>query len=265
MNNNIYLIEDGFNTNYISCLLVSMFLNKNILYNLLLEKNDISNDKLYFQELIKFILFSLKSYRVINSDILNNFRNILGFNKFLSNTNFLLNNPIENLYEFLLKTFNCNKIEFLNINNNSSIENYYYLNIDVNSTYDNLKSQLLESFKYKILNNIPDFIGIKLNRNFNNNIILDIQKKITFKSIYNFNNINIETGDNTKLIWNVFSIICYEPVLDLYYSFINISNNWFYFNQKELINIQIINIKEYESQIKLQAYFLIYTFDNKMT
>ena len=264
MNNNIYLIEDGFNTNYISCLLVSMFLNKNIIYNLLLEKNDISNEYIYLQELIKFILFSLKSYKVINSNILNNFRNILGFNKFLSSTNFLLNNSIEDLYEFLLKTFNYNKIEFININNNSSIENYCYLNIDINVNYDNLKTQILESFKFKILNNIPDFIGIKLNRNFDNNLILDIQKKITFKSIYNFNNNNI-IDENKKLIWNIFSIICYEPLLDLYYSFINISNNWFYFNQKELINIQIVNIKNYEAKIKLQAYFLIYTFDNKIT
>jgi hypothetical protein len=262
MNNNIYIIDDGLNTNYISCLLVSMFLNKNIIYNSLLEKSDINPQFIYIQELIKFILSSLKTYKTINSNILNKFRLTLAFNNLINKENFFSNIPIENLYEFLIKTFSQNKIEFININNGSKIENYFYINLNINPSFDSLKYQLSENLKYKILNNIPDFIGIKLNREINNSNAIDIQKKITIKSIYSLEN---NESEKNKLIWNIFSIICYEPNLDLYYSFINISNNWFYFNQKELLNIQIVNIKEFEAKIKLQSYFLIYLFNNKIT
>ena len=69
-NDNIYRIENSENTNYISCLLISLFYNKNIIYSLFLDNDNINSIYIYIQELIKSIINNIKNYYFINSNSL---------------------------------------------------------------------------------------------------------------------------------------------------------------------------------------------------
>lgn len=233
----MYMIEDGINTNYISCLLLSLFIDKNIIYNNLLNNNDVPIEYHYIQEIIKYIIYSIKNYKIINSDILNYLRNILYLKKFKCPDTILLNNNILELFEFLLKILSFQNIEFI-YNNQIISMSYIKLNIDSST---NIKTLLYKEFNDKKLNNIPYMISIYLNKD--NEHLIDIQKKITFNSIYN------------KSIWSIYSIICFDQY---YFSFININNNWIYINDKLIPCIQIIKLKDYENIIKKYSKLLIY-------
>lgn len=250
---NIYIIEDGCNTNYISCLILTMFLDKNIIYKSFLLNDNIPIENLYLQELIKSIISDFKNYKIINTSKQNYLRNYLYFKGFLSANTILNNNSIEELYNFLYEKLNIPKIEFLNILGNN-VELMNYINLNINDSDTNIKKILEYNLQNKLLNNIPNFLAIKLNK-LDENYLFDIQKKITLNSVYNYTN-----HVNMKLIWEITSIICFEKELNNYYSFIQVNNNWYIINQLNIPSIQKINIKNYENIIKSKAIFVIYQY-----
>lgn len=253
LDNNIYIIEDGYNTNYISCLLLTMFLDKNIIYNNFLLNDNVPVENLYLQELIKGLINDFKIYKIMNSSKQNYFRNLLYFKGFKDPKTILENNSIDELYNFLYEKFTISKIEFLDLATNN-VESINFLDLNINNTDINIKKLLELRLQSKLLNNIPNFLGIKLTRN-DENLLCDIQKKITLSSIYNYTN-----KTDIRLIWEITSIICFEKEFNNYFSFINVNNNWYMINQLSIPCIQKVNIKTFESLIKIKAVFLIYKF-----
>ncbi len=243
---NIYIIEDGYNTNYISCLILSLFLEKNSIYYYMLDNINLQSESIYIQEIIKTIINDFKNYKIINSISLNYLRNILFFNNFMDIKYIFENNCIIKLYEFFLEIFNVQKIELLS--NMSKLQTYNYLIFDTNNELNTSIKKLINSnLKNIILNNIPNFIAIKLIRN---NLLtnIDIQKKITFQTIFNESN----------LIWEIKSIICFDIENSNYFSFFKFKDAWLMINEKLFPPIQKINIKIHENDIKLKSLFLIY-------
>ncbi len=250
-----YIIEDGYNTNYISCLILSLFLEKNIINNIFIETSYNNPKIIYIQEIIKKIIFDFKSYNIVNSNILNYFRNILFFENYKSLDKILENNCIISLYDFLYNLYNLPKIEFMNLCEIGKIETCTYLTIKIKEN-TNIKTLINNNYNTKILNNIPHFLGIYLMRNTNERIEIDIQKKININSIYYYSDM-INKNEKNKLIWEISSIICFD---NFYYSYINLNNNWILLNEKEIPIIKKINIKDYENDIKLKSLFVIYKY-----
>jgi len=254
-----YIIEDGHNTNYISCLLLSLFLVKTKVYQYILESNETEIKSLYLQEIIKEIIKKFKKYNIMTGSSLNYFRNYIYLKKFKDFNTIFDNNSIEDLYNFISNQLNLQKIELINTLKMSVVESLYFLELNCNQNI-NLKHLLKTNLSDKILNNIPNIIAIKLNRT--NNCYIDIQKKISIISVYNYADIisSIDTSNlkDNKLLWSIYSIICMCD--NKYCSFIYYKHQWIYINEDIEKNIQIVNIKDYEDKIKKYAVFLIYSY-----
>jgi hypothetical protein len=242
---NIYIIEDGYNTNYISCLFLSLFLEKTNIYYYMLDNINLPNESVFIQEIIKTIINDFKNYKIINSKIMNYLRNILFFNNFLDSKYIFVNNCIIELYDYLYNIFHIQKIQFMN---ELKIDSFNYLIFDSYNELDTSIKKLINiNLPNLILNNIPNFIGIKLIRN---HLLtnIDVQKKITFNSIFKEN----------KLIWEIKSIICFDIENSNYFSFVKYKDVWLIINEKLFPPIQKINIRIHENDIKLKSIFLIY-------
>lgn len=242
----INIIEDGYNTNYISCLLLTLFLENNTIYKQFLECNNF----IYLQEIIKKIINDFKNYNIVNSQILNYFRNIIYFNNFKEPSTILNNNSIIELYNFLYNKFDVPKIEILNITDRGNIERFNYLVLNYTHECNNIKKLINYNYSKKLLNNIPLFLGFYLIRN--DNMIIDIQKKISMNTIYSITSVD-------KLIWKIYFIICCQN--NNYYSFINYNDTWIMINQNNIPALEKINIKNYESDIKKNGLFIMYKFE----
>lgn len=259
--NNTYIIEDGYNTNYISCLLLSLFLEKNTIYQNFLLNDNVPVEITYLQELIKILIDDFKNYKIMNSSKQNYLRIILYLKGFKNHKTISDNQPIEDLYDFLFEKIQLPKLEFFNLKSldGTNIESMNYLTLLISNPDTSLKKILENNLETKLLNNIPNFIAIKLIKE-DDNFLCDIQKKISINSIYNYSN-----KTDAKLIWEISSIICYEKEINNYFSFIFVNNNWYIINQISIPCMQKINIRNYENIIKLKARFLVYKFEEKNT
>ena len=257
-NDNIYRIENSENTNYISCLLISLFYNKNIIYSLFLDNDNINSIYIYIQELIKSIINNIKNYYFINSNSLNYLKSILYINNF-KNKDILESNKIEDLYEYLYEIFDIGKIELIDLNNNAIINNITYLNLECDEYNTTIKNLIKKNYSFKVLNNMPKFLAFKINR-LNKEMNIDIQKKITLNTIFNITNTitNISSSNNKNLIWQINIIICYDNEINKYFSYINYNNNWLKITNHNDNFIIPVNIKSEEYIIKLKSIFLLY-------
>jgi hypothetical protein len=257
-NDNIYRIENSENTNYISCLLISLFYNKNIIYSLFLDNDNINSIYIYIQELIKSIINNIKNYYFINSNSLNYLKSILYINNF-KNKDILESNKIEDLYEYLYEIFDIGKIELIDLNNNAIINNMTYLNLECDEYNTTIKNLIKKNYSFKVLNNMPKFLAFKINR-LNKEMNIDIQKKITLNTIFNITNTitNISSSNNKNLIWQINIIICYDNEINKYFSYINYNNNWLKITNYNDNFIIPVNIKSEEYIIKLKSIFLLY-------
>lgn len=257
----IYKIEDGVNTNYLSCLLLSLFFNKTIIYSIFLENDSIKPQYVYIQELIKNIINNIKNYNFINATSLNNLKTILHINNFKNMESIMETNYIEDLYNYLYDIFNVNKIQILDIDKNAIISELTYLKLQCDDYNTNIKNLIKTNYSSKILNNIPNFIAIKIEKK-NKNMIVDIQKKITINNIFNIKDIIDNTYSGKKnLIWYIYSIICYDDKTEKYFSYIYNNNNWFKISDNNENCIIKIDIRLEEYIIKKKSIFLIYILE----
>ncbi len=263
--NSLYYIDNFNNINYITTLILSLFINKNIIYDSFLENDNISINIYYIQELIKHIIYNLKKYNIVNYESVNYLRMVFFFHKFNNFTNYNNNIEIIDLYNFIYDLFCIQKIELIDLNNTSIIHMKNYLDIDLTNNFESnqsIKLLLKKIYSFKVLNNIPNFICFNLIRNYNNPpVLINIQKKISINSNYNLIDIsnNIPNFDSkNKLIWTIHSIICFDSN---YFSFIYNNNEWIYINDNNIGNhIKKINIKNYENIIKEKSILIIYKF-----
>jgi len=254
--NIVSIIENNKNTNLIINLLFALFFNKNTIYNNFLENDNVSINIFYIQEIIKNIFDNYNNFKIINIKNINYLNNIFLFN----NLNIYDNNLLD-IYNYLYDNFNITKIEFLNKDKCSQVENYNYIDLNFADNDTDIKSLINLTLSSKILQNIPNFLGFKLNRN-KENFQIDIKKKITINSIYNCNEIlslNSNNSDHQKLIWKIYSIVCYNKTDNYYYTIIHNNDDWFLLSNTTLKNI---NIKLFENNIKKESIFLIYIYSN---
>lgn len=257
----IYRIENGENTNYLSCLILSLFYNKSLVYLEFLENDNIFPSYIYIQELIKNIINDIKTYNFINSNSLNNLKSILYLNNFNNIEYILESSKIEDLYDYLYKILNINKIQLIDLNNNAVINTVTYLKLECDDYNTNVKNLIKKNYSFKILNNIPKFIAFKLDRT-SKDMIIDIQKKITINSIFNIESItNTSSSENKKIIWYIYTIICYDDETNKYFSYVNYNENWLKISDNNENCIVKVNIKSEEYIIKLKSIFLVYILD----
>ena len=253
----ISIIENK-NNNILSCLLLTLFFNKNYIYNTFLESDNLQPNIIYFQEIIKNIINNNNYFKIISNSNINYLKNILLFNYFENFTNLYKNNNIIDLYDFLFNIFNIQKIELINTKKNSEIETHNFIDLIPLDNNTDIKTLISLTFENKILQNIPNFMAFKINRN-NEFAYLDIKKKITINSIYNNDilTINTITSDSNKLIWKIHGIICYDKINDCYFSFINNYDDWYLISSNSITKIYI---KNYENDIKSKSVFILYIF-----
>ncbi len=277
INNNYIIIEDGYNTSYISNLLISLFYPNTSLYYSFLENNDnIDLNKnlldVYFQEMIKNKLIDpFRKRQSIGSETINEIRNYLFYSDWKDISLIHNENNLLDLYKYLLDIFNSTKIEVTNINDNTVKLDYIELiinELDNETNIKNLINDWLKKNQYK-LSNIPPIICLKINRQTdidnseimniitklsNTEYLVDIQKKIKLENNYN---------DDT-LRWSIQSIICRDSTnKEKYYSYINREDTWYYLNDNEIPSFYEVNIKQEEimKDIKKNSYTIFYKLD----
>lgn len=255
--NIVSIVENNYNTNLIISILFALFNYKNIIYNNFLENDNVSLNFLYIQQIIKNIFDNYNNFKIINNKNINYLKNIFLFN----NLDIYQNKDILCIYNFLYENCKISKIEFLNKTKYSIIESYNYIELQVAENNTDIKTLINITLADKILQNIPNFIGFKLNRK-NKNISIDLKKKITINSIYNCNEIlslNSNNSENQKLIWKIYSIICFNNQNNYYYTIVNNNDEWLLVENNI---VEIINIKSYENKIKNDSLFVIYIYSN---
>ncbi len=277
INNNYIIIEDGYNTSYITNLLISLFYPNTSLYYSFLENNDnIDLNKnlldVYFQEMIKNKLIDpFRKRQSIGSETINEIRNYLFYSDWKDISLIHNENNLLDLYKYLLDIFNSTKIEVTNLNDNIVKLDYIELiinELDNETNIKNLINDWLKKNQYK-LSNIPPIICLKINRQTdidnseimniitklsNTEYLVDIQKKIKLENNYN---------DDT-LRWSIQSIICRDSTnKEKYYSYINREDTWYYLNDNEIPSFYEVNIKQEEimKDIKKNSYTIFYKLD----
>lgn len=170
-----YIIEDGYNTNYITTILLALFCEKSMIERCLLLENNSSNlNGLYLQKLIQYnFVNNIQNNICVKSDILNEIRlcaMTLGWKDNKIDIACSEYDPLD-FMQFILNTINFHPIEIDDIQNN--ILDFINLNpnienVDIQHTYFDWTT------KNKI-SNIPIFILFKLDQLSSN---IKINKKI---------------------------------------------------------------------------------------
>jgi hypothetical protein len=272
MNNNIInaIVEDGYNTTYITSLFVALFYNCNNDIRNILDEIPNEIDGIYLQELLKKkFIEMIRRNLCIYADVINQIRNYLFVIGWCNdNIDILLDNhELIDFFLFLTKkikietinieTLNINngqlevinnsKLSYIKIipsNNNCSIkfllDNWINYNINTNNNY------------YYKLSNIPPYIIIYIDRfdkyNKKNCSEIDIMKKIKFN--------NINDISQSSLRWEISSFICCsgnEVKTCKYYTIINNNTEWLKYGEGLIPSFNEINIHREINKKKIMS------------
>jgi hypothetical protein len=277
MNNNIIsIIEDGYNTSYITTLFIALFYNENENMNKIINDIPVEINGLYLQELIKQKFIELiKRNLCIYSDTLNEIRNYLFVIGWCNDDidRLLDSHDLIDFFIFLLKKFRFESIdiETINIVNGKidEIKNdkFNYIRIIPSKNNTTIKFLLDNWISYNIntnnnlykLTNIPPYIIINIDRfdkyNIKNASEIDIMKKIKLN--------NINDSSQLSLRWKLSSIICYiGDTLNSgkYYCIIHNNNKWIKYEEGGVPSFTEIDISlnSNSKKIKSEVIFLIY-------
>jgi len=220
-------IENGINTSYISTLFTALFLNKTDMDKLLYE--NVSNIHLfYLQEMIKRnFVEKIRNNRSIELSTIAEIRNLCIIFGWAKNDNPSKLYDINDFYIFLLEQL---KIKFLHFE--LCLEP-----ITVNTT----SKELIDIIDFNSVSKDDLCLSFHINRQ--NNRKVDIMKSI--KIII----------DNKKNKFNINAIICFSGC---YYAIINIKEQWYYFDEKQIPSIRCINIKMIKDKIMQDCIMLLY-------
>jgi ubiquitin C-terminal hydrolase len=298
-NKSIFIVENGFNTCYISSLLMALFYKSsyldNILYN---EPTDI--EMIYLQEIIKTkFIDRVRSGTSVLMDIMNEIRLYANICGWLNSDNLLEQQDVNEFYTFLVNKTKLTQIEIQretiseglsDKNDIGQIESIPFISLSVpynideisikNLLYDwmnnnpiDIKREILNSSGNKIMEdvkglniyrimNIPLTIGISLNRFSTDKI--RTETKIDINKKIKFHNM----ADYNGIKWQIHSIICHKGDTyksGHYYSIIfGSENKWFIFNDLEIPSLQEVDIRDNDimTMIKRECVFLLYTYDD---
>lgn len=299
-NKSIFVVENGFNTCYISSLLMALFYKASYLDSMLLSET-VDPIHIYLQEIIKTkFVDRVRSGVSVMSEIMNEIRTFANVCGWLNHEELMEQQDVNEFFAFLADITKLPQIEIQRqtltegIQKNDDIgkeEFLSFINLPVPGTVDEISvkellnewmnnntvdiqreiitetgQKIISNVKglniYKIMN-VPLAIGISLNR-FNNEFNKRIETKIDIQKRIKLHHILDENG----LKWRIHSIICHTGETSKsghYYSVIFGSDNkWFLFNDLYVPSLQEINIKDEEmmDMIKREAVFLMYTYDD---
>ena len=300
-NKSVFVVENGFNTCYISSLLMALFYKPSYLDNML-QQEPKNPDLIYLQELIKTkFVDKVRNGVSVLSDVMNEIRtyaNICGWLKDIPNE-LADQQDVNEFYGFLADEANLPHIDIqrrtitegITIKGDlGEIESIPFINLIVpydvdeisvkdllnhwmnNNTVEVKRNTIKDGIKieenvkalniYEIMN-VPFAIGISLNR-FNNEINTRIETKIDIQKKVKFHHVLDKDG----LKWRIHSIICHTGETSKsghYYAVIFGSDNtWFLFNDLYVPSLQKISMKNDDmvDMIKRECVFLMYTYDN---
>ena len=243
------IVESGYNTSYITSVLISLFYNNTYLEDLLLNRCTNDNKFLYLQEYIKNeIISKIKENKTIFSDSINKIRIISHLLGWKSINNLFDEYNVKDFFYFLMHSFDglsynkTNEIAYLTIDavDNSTVKTE--LDLYINNVFNNEIN----------LTKIFPLLTININRTKHNGKI-DIEKKIKMQYIICDNKLEIK--------WFFHSAICYND--KFYYSIIFINKKWFVFSDNyspSFISIDMGNTKII-NKIKSEIVLVFYKTD----
>lgn len=161
-----FIIEDGYNTLYITILFMALFFNKSMIERYILLENDSTDfNGIYLQKIItNNFVKCLRNNSCITSQMLNEIRLCsmsLGWNNTKNLNAFNEYEPIEYL-KFILKTINYVPLEII-VNAWNKNENKYFVSMDIEkNNYKNIKELYNDWAKKNKLINLPVFIVFKI-------------------------------------------------------------------------------------------------------
>lgn len=256
---NNMIVEDGYNTSYISTLLIGLFYQNSNIYDILLEMNPDNIYFIYLQEIIKQnFIEQIKKNIYIQSNILNEIRNFIFLNNFHNYSDILEEHNICDLWQYLqINLYNKPLI----INN----MNVYYININLKSnktiyTVKDIINEWLVDNTIYLKNDfqgssVPQIVPIYLNKE--NHIKIDINEKI-------------KLSNTIKFKWIIHSVICKNPITQKYYVLIrkDLTTNkkgniqWLLFDNNSIPSFKevIFTNKDIVDKIMQDAFFLIYRY-----
>jgi len=275
MNNiNNQIIEDGYNTSYITSLLISLFY-KSSLNDDILNMNPINNKFIYVLEFIKIrIIEPFRRGFSIHSETINEFRNyimncnwknnideILGKHNVLDFYKFFINRVYENHTINFLRLHSSIKDEIIGNDTMSVIELCIPPNITTISLSDMFKLWLnnnitLDKYDYK-LNDIPNLIPFYINRNNNNN------NKTKINIMHKIKLFNVNDDIQNTIVWTIYSLICYNKNIG-YYSVIKNGSKWDYISDKNVPSFNKLDMSDEKTilQISTDVLFIFYIINN---
>lgn len=223
------ILENGYNTDYIYSLLISLFHAPINGSSDILNNDNGDTNSLYIQEYIKTkFIYQIQNQISIESKIINKLRLFLYNCGWLKNDNKMIieRETIDKFYCFLMsKTFGYN-IKILKIMNNKEYVQDYDMIYLTDKHIENMDDKIvnISSMLSKWIDiEMNDCIGYKFEKiPFLIPIFVDINKYINIFEGITFNN----NGDNiqNKLIWDFHSLICKSENGE-YYSVIRNNNN----------------------------------------
>ena len=235
---NNLILEDGYNTDYIYCLIIALFYIPTVGTTKIINTNTNNSNTYYIQEYIKNkFIYPFYQNISIESNRVNNFRMFLYNCGWLrdKNIDILYRPSIDEFYEFLINDMMEYNLSVLKRNslNNTVIENKYsMIRITDKYIYDTdiinlsvcinnwIKDELIgENLSYKF-ETLPYIIPIYLDiKDRNNKRYINLMEGISFPT----NEDNVQR----TIIWDIHSFICQRKTGEYYTVVVN--------NNEELI------------------------------
>lgn len=268
------IIGDAYNSDYIACVLFSLFAPNAQRDECILERtltNNIAYDAnaVYVQEYIKHkIVAPMQRCTYIPSSVIAKLRLFLYNCGWLANKSILMQAEPGDFYKFTFAQLLNYKLHFLRVPADtdaySELSNVNFDCIDIN--FDEIETSMLSDalkiwcvqnishdnkFAYQF-SQVPQIIPIRI---INSSKTIDIMEGICFDGI-------VDKYQN-KLIWELSALICYDK--QKYYAIMydNISNVWIKFSDKTIPSTRIYtNFKEESEQIASEVVFVLYKLEN---
>lgn len=245
---NIIIVENGYNTSYISTLLVGLFYTSSMIYNNILESNPDNHNFIYLQEMIKLNFINpLRKNISITRNIINEIRNYSFLNGWINDEpeKILEQQSIIEYYLFIVKNMNQHHLgkEYIKLN----LEN------NNNQTIKILLNKWLTTNDHIYQDIVPHFVTLYLNRFEDDkyDTKVDINEKIRLNH------------KNHK--WIIHSVICYTNDninSGHYYAILSHNNKWLMFDDLSIPSIREIDMsnKDLINKIKKECLLLIYKY-----
>ena len=236
---NYQIIEDGYNSSYITSLVTSLFYKSSSADDIL-NIEPVDPKFTYAQELIKgrFVEPMRRGFSV-HSDVINEFRNYIIKCNWKSDVKTILNNhDVKDFFKYFMdKIYGNNNIVFLRISDDENIGEVSMPIIELSVPIGLPKVSLTNLFKMWLNSNIimnkykyrvkelPQIIPLFIKRDDTSSTKIDIMHKIKLFNVCD------ELQD--KISWTIHAIICHNNSVG-YYSVVKDGNKWINISDKDI-------------------------------